>query len=86
MHAFVQLSLDCIERRSHTLGNAESSDHKPSMNSRLGAHVREAEKVKRLGAPVSSSLSLLVRKAAELDQTSFLFVQLQAEHALPNSA
>ena len=27
----------------------------------------------------SSSLSLLVRKAAELDQTSFLLVQLQTE-------
>ena len=49
------------------------------MSSRLVAHVRKAEKVKRLGTPVASSLSLLGRVAAELDQTSFLLVQLQAE-------
>ncbi len=49
------------------------------MSSRLVAHVRKAEKIKRLGTPVASSLSLLSRIAAELDQTSFLLVQLQAE-------
>ncbi len=79
MHAFVQRSLNGNERRSHALGNAVSSDREPSMSSRLVAHVRKAEKVKRLGTPLSSSLSLLGRKAAELDQTSFLLVQLQAE-------
>ena len=79
MHAFVELALNCDERRSHAFGNAVSSDRETSISSRLIAHVRKAEKVKRLGTPVSSSLSLLVRKAAELEQTSFLFVQLQAE-------
>ena len=79
MHAFVQLSLNCNERHSHAFGNAVSSDREPPMSSRLVAHVREAEKVKRLGTPFASSLSLLGRIAAELDQTSFLLVQLQAE-------
>ena len=79
MHALVQRSLNRIERGSHAFGNAVSSDREPSMSSRLIAHVRKAEKIKRLGTPVASSLSLLGRIAAELDQTSFLLVQLQAE-------
>ena len=79
MHAFAQLALNRNERHSHAFGNAVSSDREPTMSSRLVAHVREAEKVKRLGTSVASSLSLLGRIAAELDQTSFLLVQLQAE-------
>ena len=79
MHAFAQLLLDRSERCSHSLGNADSSDREPPMSSRFTAHVRKAEKVKRLGTPFAACCSPFGRKATEFDQTRFLFVQLQAK-------
>ncbi len=71
-------SLIACERRTHAFRHREWR-WEPSRPRRVRTLVREAEKVERLGPPLAASFSSFDRIAAELDQTRFPFVQLQAE-------
>ena len=85
VHSLSQFRFDRLQCRTHALGHGVAMNGEPALLSCLGTLVREAKKVKRLRPALSVSFSSFDRITAELDQTRFPLVQLQAELGEPRA-
>ena len=78
VHASLQLHFDRVQLAPHTLGDRFAFDGERSLPGRP-AVVREAQEVKSLRPPLSPFFTPFRRVAAELDQTGFVRMKLEAE-------
>jgi hypothetical protein len=85
VHAFTQFCFDRLERGTHAFGHRMPMDREPAVLSRLATLVREAKEIESFRPALAASFTSVDRIAAELDQTRFPFVQLQAKFGEPRA-
>ena len=80
MHPSPKFQIDLLQLLQHPLPH-RLPNHR-ELSPLVGpAAVRESEKVERFRFPLTTTISVLRRKSAELDQSRLLRVQLQSELA-----
>ena len=79
VHPLLELGLHLAQLRLQPLADRLPYHGKPSITPLLPADVREAEKVERLGLPLSTFPPVLGRERSELQQSRLLGMQLQSE-------
>lgn len=77
--ALPQGSFDRLQGNPNAFGHRHSMDREPTVCSRPGAPVGEAQEVERLRSALATSRTAFGGVPTELDQTCFPFVQFQTE-------